>query len=211
MFNLFKKDEEYNYFKALTKISLQTVEITELLSINLKNDRYDTLDEALKEIQKIDKLVNHLKKELLNYLYKDFLPPIERKDIIALTYVLDNVLKKMMDLMIHLDIYQIKKTQPTMRELMKLIGQSINAVPQLMEYLEDFKHPQKIKETLEEMNEINNQGVKLYQQALKNLYLEEVNAIDTIKYSKIYEHFNEVFRSIERLMNAVAAVIIENT
>lgn len=212
MFNLFKKDEkEYNYFRTFKGIALQIVEATDLIAKNLKKDPFNFLEEAVDEIKENKESVNYQKKELLNYLYEDFLPPIERKDLIGLTHALETVLKNTIDLFIHLDMYQIKTIQPQMNQLMELIKLATNKLPQMMQDLEDFKHPQKIREVLEEMNEINIKGAQLYQQAVKSLYLGEMNPVDTIKYTKVYEHFNEVLGSIEKLMNGVEAVIIENT
>lgn len=212
MFNLFKKDEkEYNYFRTFKVIALQIVEATDLIAKNLKKEPFNSLDEALNEIKINEESANYQKKELLNYLYEDFIPPIERKDLIELTHALDAVLKNTIDLVIHLDIYQIKTIQPQMNQLMELIRLATNKLPQLMQDLEGFKHPQKIREALEEMNEINIKAAQLYQQAVKSLYLGEMNAVDVMKYTKMYEHFNEVLGSIEKLMNSIKAVIIENT
>ena len=147
----------------------------------------------------------------LNYLYEDFLPPIERKDIIALTHSLDCVVKNTTAIMAHLDMYQIKTIQPQMKLLMELIGQATHKLPQLMQDLEDFKHPQKNWKTLEEMNTINSQGAQSYYQGVKNLNLGEMNSFETMKYTRMYESFHEIFQSIQELMIIVEAVIIENT
>ena len=212
MFKLFKKDEEeYNYFRTFKAIALQTVAATDLIYTTFKKDPFDSLEEALNEVERIKKSANNLKKELLNYLYEDFLPPIERKDLIELTHTLGTVLKDTMDLIIHLDMYQIKTIQPQMNQLLELIGQSNYKLPQLMKDLEDFKHPPKIRKTLEEMNKINAQGSQVYYQGVKSLSLDEMNSFDTMKYTRMYESFNKVFQAIEGLMNTVEAMIIQNT
>lgn len=211
MFKLFKTEKEYNYFAAFQEISLLIVAAADLIVKNLEEDPFDSLEKTMKEIEIISKSANHQKKELLQYLYEDFLPPIERKDIIALTHSLDRILKKVTDVIIHLDMYQIKIIQAPMNHLMKLIQQVTFELPHLMKYLEDFKHPQKIMETLEIMGEINAQGAQIYYQGVKSLNLGEMNSFETMKYTRMYESFNEVFQSIEELMNTAEAVIIENT
>ncbi len=72
-------------------------------------------------------------------------------------------------------------------------------------------HPQKNWKTLEEMNTINSQGAQSYYQGVKNLNLGEMNSFETMKYTRMYESFHEIFQSIQELMIIVEAVIIENT
>ncbi len=212
MFSLFKKDEkEYNYFKVFQAISMQIVAVADLLATNLQLDSFDSLDKVLGEIQRIENLGNEQKKELLNYLYDDFLPPIERQDIIALTHSLNQILKNTADLLYHRDMYQIETIQPTMHDLALQLEKSVDQIPEMMLNLEDFKHPQKIRETLREMDTISMDAIQLYRKGVKKLSLGEMNSFDTMKYTRMYESFDEFFRSIKNLMEIVEAVIIQNT
>lgn len=212
MFSLFKKDEkEYNYFKVFQAISMQIVAVADLLATNLQLDSFDSLDKVLGEIQRIENLGNEQKKELLNYLYDDFLPPIERQDIIALTHSLNQILKNTADLLYHRDMYQIETIQPTMHDLALQLEKSVDQIPEMMLNLEDFKQPQKIRETLREMDTISMDAIQLYRKGVKKLSLGEMNSFDTMKYTRMYESFDEFFRSIKNLMEIVEAVIIQNT
>lgn len=212
MFKLFKRDaEEYNYFRTFKAISLLIIDAYSLIISNFKNDQLDSLEEILNEIKTIEKSGFHQKKELLNYLYKDFLPPIERKSLIGLTHSLDAILKNTVNLIVSMDIYQVKSLQPTILELIELLVNASEELPQLMKDLEDFKHPQKIRFRTDEVNQIIVQGTQINHQGVKNLYLGDMSLSDTMKYTKVYESFEEVFASIESLLNTVEAVIIENT
>lgn len=209
MFNLFKKEEEeYNYFSTFEAISFQIVKVSDLLLGHLNKN---SLEEALEKSQAIEQVANEQKNELLNYLYEDFLPPIERQDIIALTYSLDVVFKQTRDIMNHLDMYQIKEIQPEMIEIMQLIKENTHKVPQMMKDLEDFKHPQKIREAIETMRKINKLGSEIYHKGVKNLNIGEMNSFETMKYTRMYECLNRVLEAIEDLINNVVAMIIQNT
>lgn len=212
MFQLFNKDEEVDsYFKTFRVISEYVVEMVDLLFDYFNEDSLDSLKEALAAAQRIEKEVKNQQSQLLHDVYDDFLPPIERKDITALTYALERVLKNVTELLVHLDIYQIQTVQPQMRQLLEVIGEVTREMPQLMEALADFKHPQEIKKILEKVYGLNTQGAKIYREGIKELSLGEMNSFETMKYTRIYECLTAVLQAVDELMKTVTAVIIQNT
>ena len=212
MFSLFNKEEkEYNYFKTFETISSQIMRVSNLLLEYLDQDSIILLEDALHESEASVHVANEQRNELLNYLYDDFLPPIERQDIIGVIYTLDTVLKKTADIMIHLDMYQIKVIQPEMGKLIEIIAKVTHEIPPMMKNLEDFKHPEKIRESIIEIQEANKLASETYHLGVKKLNIGEMNSFETMKYTRMYECLYEVLQAVEGLIHRIVAVIIQNT
>ena len=212
MFNIFKKEKkEYNYFTSFEEISLLIVEASKFLSKNLKKYNLSLLEEKVKEIHKIERAADDKKKQMMHYLYKDFLPPIEREDIIEMAYALDRVLNDIEDILIQMDMYQIETISSEMISFVELIEKASYKLYNLVKELPNFKNPGKLLFMAEEIINLEDEGDTIYYEAIKNLHLGKIDPYKAYRYSKIYDVFETSIDSFEDLANVVEAIILKNT
>lgn len=212
MFNMFKREKKgYNYFNSFEEVTLLIVEIAELFSENLKNYQLSSLGEKVKEMHIIERAGDEKKKDMMRYLYKDFLPPIEREDIIEMAYALDTVLNNIEDILIQIDMYQIESITPEMIGLVELIKKSSYKLSDIMKELSNFKNPKKLLLMNEEIIKLEEEADVIYYQAIKNLHLNKVDSYKNYRYAKVYDIFEISMDSFEDLANVVEAIILKNT
>ncbi len=212
MFNFFKKEKkEYNYFSSFEEIAMLIVEAGDFLTSNLKVYNLSSLEEDLKEIHIIERNADEKKKQMMRFLYKDFLPPIEREDIIEMAYALDTVLNNIEDILIQMDMYQIEEATPEMITFAELIHEASHKLSELMNELSKFKNPEKLLLMNEEIISLEDKGDIIYYQAIKNLHLGKEDLYKSHRYSKIYDVLEICIDSIEDLANVVEAIILKNT
>ena len=212
MFNIFKREKKgYNYFTSFEEVSLLIVEAAKFLSTNLKEYELSTLGEKVKEFHKIERAADEKKKEMMRYLYKDFLPPIEREDIIEMAYALDTVLNDIEDILIQIDMYQIETIPSDMIAFLEVIEKSADKLSNIMKKLSNFKNPEKLLLATEKIINLEEEGDIIYYQAIKNLHVGKVDIFKSYRYSKIYDVFETSVDSFEDLANVVEAIILKNT
>lgn len=212
MFNLFHgKETEYNYFDTFEDMASLIVQTTDLISENINNYQSSSIDTSLNEIRKTEKIAKEKKRELIDYLYMDFLPPIERLDIIEVVHSLNHVLEKTGNLMAGLDMYRLTSIHVDFLELVRVLVKLNSKLPQIMSDLEEFKHPKNLFIVLKEMDQIMNEARLTHHAAVKNIYIHQANTFKLIKYNQMYNCFDEAFLAIEQLMKSVEVVIIQNT
>lgn len=212
MFNLFKKEEkEHNYFITFEEQSQLILDLTELLSLTLEKDELLSLDKKLIEAKNIQVEAEEKKEAILYHLYEDFLPPLEREDIIELLRALDNVLENIADLLFRMDIYQIQTISEDLLSFLNLVEKASNENMTMIKELSKYKKPKKIILSIKKINEIKLEGDSLYHQAIKNIYSDEKDSFRRIRYSKVYDGFYETMHSFKELTNSIETMIIKNT
>ncbi len=212
MFNFFNKEKnKYNYFSYFEEIAILISESTEIVLRSLKNYELSLLEEEGKKIYEIESVADKKKKQMMNYLYKDFLPPIEREDIINLAHVLDIALNNIKELLIQVDMYQIKSIYPHMILLIELIEKISLKSLNIIKELENFKKPEKLMILNKEIIKLENQGEIIYYQGVKKLHMEKKDSLENYKYSRIYDLFKKSINSFENIGNVIEIIILKNT
>lgn len=212
MFKIFKSEKsDYNYFKSFEEIALLIVEVADNLYTNLINHQLSSLGEKVTEMHTIERNADQKKKQMMYYLYQDFLPPIEREDIIDMVYALDSVLNNLEDILIHTDMYQVETITIEMQRLLDLITEASNYLPMMMKELSNFKNPDKLVRMIEEIISIEAAADMICYEAIKKLHVDKVDTLLSYKYSIMYDVFETCFDSFEDLANVVEAIILKNT
>src|SRR5690606_31137832 len=127
------------------------------------------------------------KHELINRLAKEFLPPIEREDIVSLSENIDDVTDFVEDVLLNIDVCNVKHIPPEIMDFAELI---LNCCQNMVEMFNEFKHFRKSKELhsiIVEINNIEEIADKLYIKGLKKLYRNSNDPIKIIIWKDILD------------------------
>lgn len=205
------KKEELNYFDNFVKNANYALESAKILKEYI--DNFD----ANKSIEK-ENMVHNLENEadknqhlVLNYLIKDFLPPIDREDIIMLCHKIDDISDNIDEVVINIDILNVKKLRDDVKTFAELL---LNACEKTTEMLNKFKNIKKfaeIKEVIIEINKLEEDGDKLYQDAIRNLYDNPKDPIEVITWTTLYNCLENCFDSCENVADCVEEILMKNS
>ena len=145
------------------------------------------------------------------YLIKDFLPPIEREDIAVIINKLDDIEDGIDEIAIDFKILNVKKVKEDLLEFVDILVQASKAVKGVFEKLSDLKHPELIKEKVIVVNKLEEQGDRVYERIVSNLYKEEKDPTELIKWINIYKCFEETIDSCEEISDCLQDVIMKNS
>ena len=84
----------------------------------------------------------------------------------------------------------------------------------LKEMMSSFKNSKKYEQTKNIVIEINNlevQGDKLFEKSINSLYSDETNAIEVLKWHRIYECIENCIDSVESVADCVEEIIMKNS
>lgn len=205
------KKEELNYFDNFVKNANYALESAKILKEYI--DNFD----ANKSIEK-ENMVHNLENEadknqhlVLNYLIKDFLPPIDREDIIMLCHKIDDISDNIDEVVINIDILNVKKLRDDVKTFAELL---LNACEKTTEMLNKFKNIKKfteIKEVIIEINKLEEDGDKLYHDAIRNLYNNPKDPIEVITWTTLYNCLENCFDSCENVADCVEEILMKNS
>jgi len=202
---------KYNYFEEFLKASEYSLTIAKMLYEILSKFETNNLEENLKKMHEIENAADDSKHKMHNYLVKDFLPPIDREDINLLAHKLDDVTDDIEEILIEIDILDIKEIKSEAIECAKFLVECCESMLELIKEFENFKKSKIIKDKVVEINRLEEEGDRLYTTNMKNLYKNCKDNLEIIKWSKIFINFEKCFDACETVANNIESIAMKNS
>ena len=96
-------------------------------------------------------------------------------------------------------------------EITDILVKAVKSVKSVFEKLSDLKNPDLIKQRVISVNKLEEQGDRVYEKIVSNLYKEEKNPIELMKWMNIYKCFEETIDSCEQISDCIQDVIMKNS
>ena len=206
-----KKKEKYSYFEEFIKLAEHIEESSNKLKELMNDYNEENLDKSIEEIHKLEHSSDRIVHKMRKFLIKDFLPPIEREDIAVIVNKLDDIEDGIDEIAIDFKIINIEYIKQDTLEIIDILVKATTAVKGIFEKLSDLKHPELVEEKLVIVNRLEEQGDRVYEKIISNLYKEEKDPIELIKWVNIYKGFEETIDSCEQISDCIQDVIMKNS
>ncbi|MBR3614350.1 MAG: DUF47 family protein [Clostridia bacterium] len=206
-----KKKEEYNYFNEFVNNSKYIVESAEILKETVANYSQEMLEENITKVHKLENEADQALHKMRNYLIKDFLPPIDREDIVLIGHRLDDIEDFIDEILINLNILNISNVREDAIEFTELLIECANSVKDALENFENFKRADVVKEKSIAINVLEEKADRLFEKAMKKLYKEETNPVEIIKWTTIYSCMENTTDACERIADSLEDVVMKNS
>lgn len=199
------------YFDDFIKMINFSYQAAEHLQASLQDYRADTLEEQRRAMHQIENQEDELKHSMMNRLMKEFVPPIDRADIINLSNGLDDITDKIEDILIRLYMYNIKKIRPAALVYAEIIVRSCKTLQQALAEFPNFRKSNSLMNMLIEINSIEEEGDRLYVEAVRELYEKGDDSIEISSWSKLFDLFEECCDACEHAADVMEIIIMKNS
>ena len=206
-----KKKEEFNYFDAFEKSAKLAKDSAKELKRYIFDFKSTDSEVEMKKIHDLENEGDKNLHELKNYLLKDFLPPIDREDILEISYKIDDLIDRIDEIAIDINIYNVTEIMENMKETVELLEKVTSEVYNLVVEFKNIKKMREIKEKVIEVNNLEEQADRLYENSIRELYKNERDLIQIVKWSNIYETLEDCFDACEEIADCIEDVILKNT
>lgn len=204
------KKEKIDYFEYFVTVVDLAVKQAELLGGIIENYDAVRLDEYMNEMHSLEHRADQYKYEMIEELVKDFLPPIDREDIMLLADLYDSVCDSIDDVILRLYMYNISSIRNDVQIIVKKIGDICRELGNLTAELKGFKSTDKLIKMVVMVNSIEDEGDRLYMEATYSLYKEKSDSKNIVAWTNIYSCLEECFDSCEKVADEIKTVIIKN-
>ena len=205
------KKIEINYYDEFIKNIDICFEISNILKKYNDSFKNDYAKEIEKQVHKLENDADLNLHNIKNYLVKDFLPPIDREDIVLLVNKIDDVVDNLDEIIIDLNIFNIKELREDFKEYTELIYKICLKLKEMMSNFKDLKKYEQTKSIVIEINHIEELGDRLFEKSIKNLYNNETNPIEVLKWHTIYECIENCIDSCEGVADCVEEILMKNS
>lgn len=180
----------------------------------------EALSDLLNHFENIEMKTNHIKElehtgddvthELYRQLHQTFVTPLDREDIAALAQQMDDVMDYIEAAATAIHIYGIDEPSSAARSLADLIRLQCLQIERAIGNLRRGSNLKKIQEQLVEINRLENEADTQYLNASAQLFQQELNAADIIKWRDIYDQLEAATDSAEHVAHVLEGIVLKH-
>ena len=205
-----KKDGNY-YFDAFAKGISYANDAAALLQDIFENFDAGSIKVQLDKMHEIEHTADGVKHEMMERLVKEFLPPIEREDIVELAHTIDEVSDLIEDVVLRIYMYNVSALRPDVKEFAKLIVRCCDDLKDMSLELPNYRKSTSLAEKIKEINSLEEEGDRLYVEATRRLYSEEKDPIAIFAWTNIYDRLEKCCDGCEKVADTVELIILKNS
>lgn len=146
---------------------------------------------------------------IIDRLNKTFITPFDREDIHALAIKIDDIDDTLNGIVRRMRVYKIVKVNPVLVEFADLILESVKALACAVYGLRDGKHSRDILKACIDVGRLESEGDKLRDKAWGELFANEKNAIELIKWKEIYQDAETVLDICKVVAHTVETIMVK--
>ncbi len=205
------KNKDYNYFDFFCATADTICEAADYLHGSLTSYNQAGFIKQVEGMHEIENRADMAKHEMTKNLMHEFLPPIEREDIIELATKLDDIVDALDDAMHRIYMYNASEIRDGAVKFSELIVKCAAGLKETMAEFRKFKSSKTIKEHLVEVNTLESDGDHLYSQLIRDLFCNEKDTLKLITWMQIYDDLEACLDYCEDAADIIEGVIMKNT
>lgn len=208
----FKKEKGYDYFEFFIKNAENACEAANYLKLSLETFDRETLPERVTAMHEIENRADNEKHDMMKHLLHEFLPPIEREDIVGLAHQLDNVVDTIDDVLMKIDMYNVTSILPGALPFADTIVKCCDCLLSAMKEFKANRNSAKMNECIVAVNTYESEGDKLHTECIKELYCNEnISARSLMAWSCIFDDLEACLDVCENCTDIIETVIMKNS
>jgi predicted phosphate transport protein (TIGR00153 family) len=205
MIGVKKKEDEF--YSLLRTFASKIVTVSESLQ-NLVND-YTDVENKVTDLKLMETECDVLTHDILTALNGSFVTPFDREDIYDITKGLDEIVDLMEEVGNRFLIFDVKEMRTQTKVVASLIVQCVKELNILFNHLHEIKKNNIAREQVIEINRIENEGDVFFRTTIHELFKNEKDPIELVKWKHLYEQLEACLDACENVANNIEGVVVK--
>lgn len=205
------RKKQYDFFAAMEQLAGNGHQAADILTEIVKDYSLDSLPAKAEQIHELERNADNIITELTNELYDAFITPIDREDILVISERLDDILDGINGITYLFENLVITEMRDQTLEFIQMIGNATQGVHTAVKEFPKFKHSKTLKKMIDEVNHIESDADRLYSACKKELFTNEKDVLEIIKWKDIYDRFEAIINDSEAAVDMIDGMVIKNT
>jgi predicted phosphate transport protein (TIGR00153 family) len=202
-FRLFPRDEQF--FDLFNQMADEIKASAGMLEAMLSNDPPDLSKVDL--IKDAEHRCDALTHDTIQRLHRTFVTPFDREDLYALASSLDNVMDAIDHVAALVRLYKLTEMRPGTREMVHTVSSSAERLHLALEALATKKP---VQPHAVEINRLENEADRAYQDAVGQLFETETDPIEIIKWKEFFDMLERITDCCEDVANVIESVVVKH-
>lgn len=192
-------NEQVDIFYEACKVFKEFVE-----KIDLMND--EQIDDYVKKIKALELKGDVIERKIVDHLETTFITPLDREDIHNIVASLDNALDYLHEISQKIKIYKIKKVNKNVISFARIIVDITLELKNLIASLERNKYD---REMILKITALEREADNLFHNSTAELFANEKNPVEIIKFKDIYEDLENTVDSVDRIASSIRGIMVK--
>lgn len=147
--------------------------------------------------------------EIMDKLNRTFVTPIDREDIHELASELDDVVDIIQAVSERMVLFRVEKTTEDLIELSKILEEAVTNVNKAVTSIRQMNRPRRILDYCIEINRLENRGDRTQERAIGNLFNNNPDAVEIIKWKELYDSTEAAIDKCEDVANTIEGIVVK--
>jgi predicted phosphate transport protein (TIGR00153 family) len=170
-------------------------------------EHYTGVPEQVQIIKAIEHNGDEITHQIFRKLNQTFITPFDREDIHELCSTMDDVIDLVDAAASRFVLYRVSEVRHGTLELTRVLAA---ATVELKEAIHAMESPDKALHRVIEINRLENESDRICRTLIAQLFEEEKNSVEIIKWKEIYEVIETAVDKCEDVSNVIESVILKN-
>lgn len=173
-------------------------------------EHFENVPGKAKKIKDIEHQGDQLTHQTIERLNKTFITPIDREDIHELICRLDDILDLIDTAVNRIVLYNIKTMPDDVKALARVLQRSAEIIDLALKGMRDMKRSDHILKLCIDVHTQENEGDRIEQHALAEMFKGSMTPFDVIKWKDIYEDLEAATDRCEDVANVIEGIVLKN-
>ncbi len=169
------------------------------------------MEENMEAIHRIEHAADEKKHQLTDVLAKAFITPIEREDIVSLSFNIDELADKAEEVFIRIYMNNVQTIRPDALDMLDIVIRCTEEVCTLMREFADFRRSRKLHESIIRINSLEEQADKIYLASMRALHTQCDDLREVLAWREIYTYLEKCADACEHVADVVEEVVMKNS
>ena len=205
---LMPKRKEDKFFKCYEKM----VDYANQAAVALQDltDNYKDKTAKLKKISEIERSCDEVVHEIIHLTNISFITPLDREDLFLLTREIDDIVDFTEEAAHRFDSFNVKTMTQGAKDFARLIAEATLHLKKLMEETSRLKRTKALLEAIEQINRLEHEGDEIYRKEIKNLFVNEKDPINLIRWKDIYSYLEKTLDACKFVANVIEGIVLKH-
>jgi len=171
------KLKENYYFTSFVDLSVYCVKASQYLTEIVSDFKPSGLLENKRAMHHIEHTADVERHTVVANLFKEFITPIEREDILAILRAIDDVTDSIEEVVLRMYMYNVTEIRPEARLFTDIIQKSTASLKALLEEFSHFKKSAKMKDLIFDVLRLEEDCDVVYSETVHKLFVNEKDPI----------------------------------
>lgn len=204
------RKKQYDYFEALQEMAVDTQKAATYLKELMYHYSIEELAAKAELIHDAEHAADDKVTEIMHELYDAFITPIDREDIANITEKIDDVIDGINGVVYSFENLVITSIPTEAMAFSDLIVSATDGLLVATKEFAKFKNSKTLNKMIEDVNKIEWQADCLYSQLTRDLFIQEQNPVEIIKWKDLLDRMERIVNACEDAVDIIAQIVIKN-